>query len=189
MANNYLMNKNQKKSRGGLVMFLLFVSFIWTSIYSATSTLSVSFYYNFGNLIDTSSSNFPSIVISILTEALFCWLSFELVFYLYRYILQFKIYSFIVPQEKLKVDSRIFFIYRNIFYGLILNLCFLFPYLYEFATLFSLIATFATLIAYSLHLNKTYAEPIVGHFVFKNFCFPVFLYQTIILIFEIGGIL
>ena len=34
------------------------------------------------------------------------------------YFLTFKIYTFIVPTENLKVESRVFFIYRNLVFGL-----------------------------------------------------------------------
>ncbi len=189
MTDNYFMEKNEKPLRGGLVKFLLFISFIWISLYSATTSLVGEFYWSFGNLLDFNSPNFSSVLMVIISEALVYWLAFEVVFYLYRYLLQFKIYSFIVPPERLKVESRTYFIYRNVFYGLMLNLCFLFPYLHIYAPLFSLITTFVTLICYSIHLNKTYAEPIIGHFVFKNFCFPVFVYQAIVLIIDVIEVL
>lgn len=189
MTENYFMEKTERKSRGGLVKFLLFLSFVWTSLYTTASSLTNSFYWNFGNLLDTGSSNFVSIVSMVIAEAIVYWLAFELVFYIYRYVLQLKIYSFIVPAEKLKVESRTFYIYRNLFYGLFLNLCFLYPYLHVFAPVVSLITMFVALIAYSVHLNNTYAEPIIGHFVFKNFCYPVFVYQAIVLLIEVVGVL
>ncbi len=190
MAESYLFDKRQEKpQRNGLIMFLLFLSFVWISLFTATSSLTGTLYFNFGNMLDTSSENFSSIVFIILSEAIIQWLIFELVFFIYRYILQFKIYSFIVPLGRLKVESRAFYIYRNIFYGLYINLCFLFPYLYQFAPLVSLASTFILLIVYAIHLNKTYAEPIIGHFVFKNFCFPIFVYQAMLLLFDVIEVL
>ena len=189
MAENYILGEKKKTSSNWLIKVLLLVSFIWTSLYSATSVLVTDFYWNFGNLLDVQSANFSTAIIMVISEALFCWISFEITFWLYRFVLQFKIYSFIVPTDNLKNESRTFYIYRNVFYGLFLNLCFLFPYLYEFAPLMSLVTTFVMLIIYSVHLNKTYAEPIIGHFVFKNFCYPIFIYQAIILIIEIIGVL
>ena len=190
MAESYLFDKRQEKpQRNGLVMFLLFLSFVWTSLFTATSSLTGTLYLNFGNMLDTNSANFSSIVFIVISEAIIGLLIFELIFYIYRKILQFKIYSFIVPANRLKTESRVFYIYRNIFYGLFLILCFLFPYLYQFAPLVSLASTFILLIFYANHLNKTYAEPIIGHFVFKNFCYPIFVYQALILLFDVIEVL
>lgn len=181
MAETYYFEKKQETKSGWLYIFLLFASFIWTSLYSATIMLTGDFYLNFGNLLDVQSPNFSSIVMMICTEAMISLLVFELIFYIYRFILQFKIYSFIVPTDRLKNESRMFYVYRNIFYGLFLNICFICPFLYSFSSLISLVTTFIMLLIYANHLNKTYAEPIIGHFVFKNFCYPIFIYQAIIL--------
>lgn len=189
MAENYLFGEKKKSKNSGLIKFLLFLSFIWISLYTATSSLTTELYWNFGNMLDAASENFGSVGLFIIAEALIYWLAFELVFYLYRFVLQFKIYSFIVPANDLKNESRVFYIYRNVFYGLFMNLCFLFPYLHVFAPLMSLITMFAMLILYANHLNKTYAEPIIGHFVFKNFCFPLFVYQAFILLIDVIGVL
>lgn len=191
MTENYLFGNPERKksSNGWLVIVLLILSFVWTSLFTTASSLTNLLYWNFGDLLDFNSVNFGSVLTMVFAEAISYWIVFEIVFYLYRYILQFKIYSFIIPKERLKIESRTYFIYRNVFYGLFLNLCFLFPYLYIFAPIVSLIATFATLILYSVHLNKTYAEPIIGHFVFKNFCFPIFVYQAIVLFIDIIEVL
>lgn len=190
MAENYLFEKKQyKEPRNGLVIFLLFLSFLWTSLFTATASISGTLMFNFGNILDTTSQNFTTIVFIVISEAAIGLLFFELVFYIYRKILQLKIYSFIVPADRLKVECRTFYIYRNVFYGLFLNLCFLFPYLYQFAPLISVASTFILLIFYAIHLNKTYAEPIIGHFVFKNFCYPIFVYQAIVLLFDIIEVL
>lgn len=189
MAENYLFGEKKKSNTSWLVKLLLLVSFIWISLYTSTASLTTELYWNFGNLLDVHSENFISIMSIVFVEALVYWIAFEVIFYLYRFVLQFKIYSFVVPQDKLKDESRTFYIYRNVFYGVFLNLCFLFPYLYEFAPVISLVTTFVMLLVYANHLNKTYAEPIIGHFVFKNFCYPIFVYQAIILLVDIIGVL
>ncbi|MBR7172758.1 MAG: hypothetical protein IKD36_03090 [Clostridia bacterium] len=188
MAENYLFGEKKKSSTSWLVKLILFISFVWISLYTSSTSLTTELYWNFGNLLDFSSENSSSIISVIFVEALVYWLAFEVVFYLYRFVLQFKIYSFVVPQDKLKNESRIFYIYRNVFYGVFLNLCFLFPYLYVYAPFISLVSTFVMLLIYANHLNKTYAEPIIGHFVFKNFCYPIFVYQAIVLLVDIIGV-
>lgn len=183
MTSNYLVNQRVKTSSHGWVYkLLLYVSFVWVSLYPATGLLAQNFYFGYGNMLDFSSPNFLSVVVMILSNALIYWVSFEIIFYFYRWFLGFKIYSFIVPVEKLKAESRGYFIYRNIFYGIFLNLCFLFPFLHQFAPLVDLVITLIVLIVYAKHLNDVYAEPVIGHFVFKSFAYPVFIYEALMVI-------
>lgn len=188
MTNNYYSNRS-KTTGGWIYKLFLYVSFVWVSLYPTTNVLLSSFYFGAGDLLNLRGDAFTSAVMLILSEALFSWFIFEIIFYIYRWFLGFKIYSFIVPAEKLKIESRVFFIYRNVFYGLFLNLCFLYPYLYTFVELASIVITFIVVLSYANHLNKTYAEPIVGHFVFKCFCYPIFIYEAISIISSVVGVL
>ena len=190
MTNNYAFN-NQAKSNPykWVYIIMLFISFIWISIYPASTAMAGNLYFAYGNLFDMASGNLSSFIVMILAEALVMWLGFEIIFYLYRWLLGFKIYSFIVPADKMKSESRLFFIYRNVFYGIIVNLCFLFPYLQVYLPFFDLVITLITLISFAAHLNKTYAEPIIGHFVFKCFCYPVFVYEALVVLSQVLEVL
>ncbi len=187
--NNMVYGVQRKKPSSWTCKFLLFVSFLWVVLYPTLSMVSSDFYFNYGNIISSSSVNFSYTVAMILAEALVSWLVFELIFYVYRLVLSFKVYSFVVPVEKLKSDSRIFFVYRNIFYGLFLNLCFLFPYMYIYAGLINLAVTLGVAIIYASYLNKTYGEPVIGHFVFKCFCYPLFCYEALVLLSSVAEVL
>ena len=191
MTNNNTMiyGMPQKKQRTWIYKLLLFISFVWVSIYPSITGLSSDFFFNYGNILDASSANFSYALSMVLVEALLAWAMFEVVFYLYRLVLSFKVYSFVVPLEKLKIESRTFFIYRNIFYGLFLNLCFMFPYLFVYSEFMNLIITLAVTIFYACYLNKTYAEPIIGHFVFKNFCYPLFFYEALVVLSSVMEVL
>ena len=191
MTNNNTMiyGMPQKKQRTWVYKLLLFISFVWVSIYPSITGLSSDFFFNYGNILDASSANFSYALSMVLVEALLAWAMFEVVFYLYRLVLSFKVYSFVVPLEKLKIESRTFFIYRNIFYGLFLNLCFMFPYLFVYSEFMNLIITLAVTIFYACYLNKTYAEPIIGHFVFKNFCYPLFFYEALVVLSSVMEVL
>ncbi len=185
MADNYTLNFDNKKKKhynGWIYVVLLYISFIWISLYPATNSLASSFIHGYGDLLNISNPNFAMVCLLILTDATLYWIMFEVLFYFYRYVLTYKIYTFVVPLNNFKIESRIFFIYRNIFYGVFVNLCFLFPYLYELASLVNLIITMITLIAFSRSLVKNYSEPIIAHFVFKNFCYPVFVYEALSII-------
>ena len=168
---------------------LLFVTFIWASTYPAVGSILTNFVFGYGNVFDSNSENLSVMITYILSDALFSWIGFELLFYFYRYILAFKVYSFIVPMEQLKNETRLFYSYKNIFYGIFVNLCFLYPFIYEFIGLINLVVTMTALLIYANHLNKTYSEPLIGHFVFKCFCYPVFVYEALYVLVKILGVL
>jgi hypothetical protein len=188
MSDNYYLDKNKKSLNGWIYIFLLFLSFIWISLYPATNSLVYTYYLGFGNLFNFSNPNFSFFVIQIIFQALIGWISFEIIFYIYRIVLSFRVYSFIVPSEALKAESRTFFVYRNLFYGVFVNLCFIYPFLYSYLGLINLVVSMTVLLLFSKHLSEKYGESIIGHFVFKNFCYPIFIYEAIVLILQIMGV-
>ncbi len=189
MAENYFLDNKQKVVNPWVYIFLLFISFVWVSLYPATSTLVSTLTLSFGNMLDFSNPNAVYAFGMILFQALIGTLMFELIFYLYRFVLAFKVYSFIVPSANLKNESRIFFIYRNLIYGVFVNLCFFFPFLSTYLGFFNLIISFAMLIVYARHLSVKYSEPIIGHFVFQTFCYPIFVYEALVIFFQVVGVL
>lgn len=187
--NNNLALQTKQKSNVWVYTLLLFVSFIWISIYPTTNVLVGDFTLGYGNLFDIANPNFSFIALLVVLEAFFSFIIFEFIFFVYRKILEFRIYSFIVPADKLKIDSRIYFIYRNILLGIFVNLCFFHPYLYMYVGFADIIITMIMVILYALHLNKAYAEPIISHFVFKNFCYPIFIFEALMLLIQFVGVL
>lgn len=172
-----IMYDKKARQNSWIYKFFLFLSFVWLSIYPITLEFIADFSYGFGNAF--SDSNLATVIGAILGDALITWASFEILFWIYRWILSFKIYSFIVPMDSLRAETRLYFIFRNVILGLIYNLCFLCPYLFAYSAFFDLLVTMIVMIFYAKHLNTVYAESIVGHFVFKNFCYPIFIYEAI----------
>lgn len=188
MAETYYFEPKKKELSGWVYMLFLFLSFVWIVIYPVTNSLSYNFTLNFGNLFDASNPNASYIIFLVIFEALIGLIAFELVFYLYRFILSFKVYSFLVPPNRLKIESRVFFIYRNLIYGIFINLCFLYPFLYSYAGFIDILVSFVVLLVYAKHITARYSEPIVGHFVFKCFCYPFFVYEAIVLLLRVLGV-
>lgn len=172
-----IMYARKPRQNSSIYTICLVLSFLWLSIYPTTIGLIDSLQYGFGNIF--SGANSSIVIISILAETFGSWLGFEILFWIYRWVLSFKIYSFIVPMDSLKAETRLYFIYRNVILGVIYNLCFIMPYLYAFSAFFDLIVTLIVIIFYAKQLNERYSETIVGHFVFKNFCYPIFVYTAI----------
>lgn len=170
----------QTRTGGGWVYKLfLFASFLWVNIFTGVGSL-YSGAENFGNLTSPSAASY--VIMMVFLQALMSMIIFELVFYVYRLVLSFRIYSFVVPDEKLRTDSRLYYTYRNLIYGFFVNACFFVPGIYSFLPLLSVVITLSMLIAYALHLNRTYSEPIINHFVFKNFCLPLFVFETLVIL-------
>lgn len=169
-----------KAKNSKLIIFFLILSFVWISIYPVLSSLTFDFYFNYGNVLDFASQMFSSALFYVLSSAILSWVGVELIFMFYRFILSFKIYSFILPAQKLKDEMRMFFIYRNIIFGLFLNICFIFPYLHSFSVLVDLLVTMISFICFANHISKVYSEPLIGHFVFRCFINPIILYEIIV---------
>ena len=178
---NYFGTEPRRKTGGWVFKLFLYLSFVWANVYPVASTVGTSFYFSYGNLISGANSQMTILVIFAMLEGLLGWLGFEIIFWLYRMFLSYKIYSFVVPVDELKNKSRLFYAIKNILYGGVVFLCFWFPYLYSFADLLNLILIVSLLILFSLHIQKRYSEPIIAHFVFKNFCYPVFVYECILI--------
>lgn len=171
-----------KSKNNYLTILLLILSFVWINIYPSVSTMVFDFSYNYGNLFDSSSIIFSSALINILINAIISWVWIELIFIFYRFILNFKIYSFVVPVDRLKNELRTFFIYRNLILGLFFNICFIFPFIHTLSPILDLIITFTTFICFAFHIKKYYSESIIGHFVFKCFISPIIIYEFLVVI-------
>jgi hypothetical protein len=182
MTNNYF-KKTDNKSSGSFYIVLLYLSFVWAGFYESSNTIVDGLILGYGGLFDNTTGNLFYNVFYILMYAGIELLAFELLFWIYKQFLSYKIYTFIVPADKFKVDCRVFFAIRNIFYGIFANLCFLYPFLYAYLELVAIVSVLIGVIAYAYHAQKTYAEPLIAHFVFKNFAAPIICYETIMAIY------
>ncbi len=187
MGNSYynIYKKKDEPLNGWFYIFILYLSFIWLCLYTTESSLVLNFSWSYGKLFDFASANFFYEVLMLFVQAAVYLIVFEIIFWMYRYTVSFKVYAFVIPYERFKADSRLYFALRNLIYGICLNLCFLYPYLYSFSPLFNLAITMIVFLFYVRHICKKYSEPIVSHFVFKTFAFPIFFYEAIIVLFYI----
>ena len=189
MGNSYynFYKRKDEPLNSGFYIFILYLSFIWVSLYTTESSLVQGFEWGYGKLFDYASENFFYEIVILLAMAGISLLSFEIVFWIYRQAISFKIYSFVMPLDRFKADSRLFFAMRNLIYGVFLNICFLFPYLHSFALLFNIVITLSMLFVFTRHIYKNYSEPIISHFVFKTFSVPLFLFEALVVISEVWG--
>ena len=184
--NNYAKNK---ESNNGLYLVLLYFSYVWVSFYPVIGVFASDLTVGLGKLFNLSSGNLFIEAIYILLYPGINMLLFEIIFWFYRVYLSTKVYTFVVPTERLKQECRIFFIIRNIFYGIFLNLCFLYPFIYKFDYFINVSVTLIVAILFAYKMQKEYSEPIISHFVFKNFCYPIFYYEIFIVILNVLGVM
>ncbi len=179
----------KKKTLGGwFYCLILVVSFLCIDFYITVSSETVFISFS-GNNIFASSQDIAYIFGLTVIEALIDWLVLEVIMWLYRTILSLKIYSFVVPAQTLKNECRLFFAIKNFLLAIIVNLCFAYPYLYSFVEAFNVLFLVLTLVTFAWHIQRRYSEPIIAHFVFKCFCYPIFFYECVVLLVSYLGVL
>lgn len=190
MANSleYYSAEKKKTLGGWFYGLILFLSFVSIDFYITVSSESTAIYFLGGNIF-SSFENIAYVLGLTLVEALIDWLILELVMWIYRTILSLKIYSFVVPSQKLKNETRLFFAIKNFLLAIIVNLCFAFPYLYKFIEAFDIFLLIIMLIIFAWHIQRKYSQPVICHFVFKCFCYPVFFYECLVLLIAYLGVL
>ena len=156
---------------------------MWAGCYESANSIVDTLVLGYGGLFDTTSGNLFYNLFYIFMFAGMELLAFEILFWFYKRYLSYKIYTFVVPADKFKVDCRMFCAIRNIFYGIFANLCFLYPFLFNYLELVGIVSVLIGVIAYSYYAQKTYAEPLISHFVFKNFAAPIITYEVIMAIY------
>lgn len=179
--------RGEKPLNKWVYTFILFLSFIWCSCYTIENSFYSYMIESYGKLFSITSPNFFYEVMMLVSMSIIYVLGFELIFFLYRYVISFKIYSFVIPLDRLKADTKIAYSIRNFFFGIYMNLCFLYPYLHSYMMFVSLLITMIMVLIFAKNIYKTYSEPLIAHFVFKTFVYPVFFYEILSMIFSIGG--
>lgn len=161
--------QTQERSAFSKVLpLLVFLSFVWLNLYSnsqarATTLLSIGNGWLFWGIV-TSLVNY---------------LIFELLFAVYRFLIGFSVYSFMIPRRVLVDRFRIWFVIRNLLLGVFYNLRFFAPYISVYLCVLELIFNFMFIIGMYFSLAKNYVEPLVGQFVFKSLTIPMFIYEAI----------
>ena len=131
-----------------LLPILLLLSFVWLNLYTGISGIS---------LISVSSLDVSEtwvyVALSLLFSGGISYLVFELLFFVYRFLLGFSIYSFMIPKQVFQNRFRLWFILRNVLLGVLYNLCFFFPYIAIYISVFDMILTMLVVIC--LYFNLT----------------------------------
>jgi len=185
MQVNQLLYKNQRSAFSRIVLpILVLLSFVWLNLYSTLTGL---------NSVSLDIGVYGSLAtylgVSVFFAGLLDYIVFEILFFIYRLVLGFSIYSFMIPKNVLLDKFRIWYLVRNLLLGVIFNLRFLYPFFGTYICIFELILNMLLVIVLYFDLSKNYVEPLVGQFVFKTLAWPVFIYEIYIVIRLMAGVL
>lgn len=160
--------------------WLLFLSFMWLNVYGVFTAYNANMLV-YGNAV-------VSIILDIVVYAIIDYLLFLLLLWMYKSILQTKVYFFLTSTRTFMVKIKFWFMIRNLVLGGLYFLLFCFPYLSMYFPILELILSFVALICTFLSLEKDIGV-LFKHMYFKSLMYPWFLYQILVtaLMLLLGG--
>ena len=169
---NYALENDREKRLRKFLPFLLLLSFIWLYLYESLN-----------GITQISVSSDISVSISVLLSFLFscgiAYLSFEIMFFVYRFILAFSIYTYVVPKQVFQNRFRLWFVVRNVLLGIVFNLCFIFPYISQYLVVIEILFNFLFIICFFFSISTKYVDPLIRHFLFRIVVLWVLIYEVI----------
>ncbi|MBQ7578984.1 MAG: hypothetical protein IJT25_00410 [Clostridia bacterium] len=158
-----------------LLPFVFVLSFMWLNLFSEILI--------FNNIVVSTNILVTFILELFISGAVSCVFC-VIIFWLYRIVLNFSIYSLIVPSMAIKDNLKWYFIIRNVIMGALYLLCFYLPYIYNYLVIADIIITFVVFLLFAKRCAKLYADEVVSPFVFRALMMPLIIYEFAILIFD-----
>lgn len=164
-----------------LCPILLILSF---AIYSMVDTLS-----SFNEMALVNDSLLDLGMVSLYCEAmingLIYWLIFELIFFVYRFVIGFNLFGYIIPTAAVWIYFRCGYAIKNVVVGCISMFLFVFfPYAYEFNILVDLIFTFIVFIIIMVKMLRRYSFSLINQYVFKAYSLPLIWIYILLIAFK-----
>ena len=161
------------------IVFVVFVlSFMWLNLFSSL-------------LAFNTTSVKTDVLVTFLTELLisgaFSAIFYSIVFWLYRLVLHFSLYSILIPDLAIKDGLKWHFIIRNIIMGALYFLCIYCPYIYNFLPAIDALVIFAVFILFASRCCKLYVDGVVAPFAFRVLLRPLIIYEFAILVIDYMG--
>ena len=179
------LRKQEKRSAFSKVLpFLVYLSFIWLNLYYL---LAMSNPFNFNIFENTTRQSY--VFFTFIVEGSLAYLIFEFLFFLYKFALNFSIYSFVVPRQVLNDRFRLWFMIRNIILGLIFNLRFFFSFISLYLVVFETLVNVIIIVCLYFDIKRKHVDEIIAQYVFKALAIPFILYQAYTVIAMVVGVL
>jgi len=141
------------------------------------------------NLVAAGSSAFSSYWSYVVFMAALSWAIFELVLRLYYFFVSFSIYTFTIPKKYAFGVFRVVYALRNLIIAGISFLLFIQPLFFLYLPAITLVIDFLVFVCAFLIIKKKYLNVLLAPFAWKAFLRPFVIYETLIIAFQLGGLL
>ncbi len=167
---------------GRFLPIMLIVSFIFANFYTATQSVALEFLASYGSMYSLF------FIIYLVFLALFDYLIFTLVLWLYRSVMAFRPYFYLVKTQTFNEHFKFWYFVRNVLYGALSCILFACPYLHMYFPIISLLLTFLVIVLTYVSLNK-HIDIMFKHMYFKLLMYPWFIFEAVTIIINIitGG--
>ena len=122
-------------------------------------------------------------------SAIIAWAIFELIMRLYYFFVSLSIFSFVLPKKRAYVTFRFFYAIRTLLVTGLSFLLFVSPVFVNFLTLFTLIIDMLMFVGMFFVLRANYFKILLAPFAWKAFLRPFLIFETIMLLLQVGGII
>ena len=166
-----------------LLPVFLCLSFMWLNLYEYVAS---------SNTLGLSVGEFSPlalIVSSVLFSGLLAYAMFEILLFIYKFIVGFSVYAFLIPTSVLTDKFRLWFLVRNIILGFVFNLRIFIPYISTYLCIVEMIFNMLFVLVLYFDVAKKYIEPLVRQFVFRIMVSPIFIYEIVVIIRLVVGVL
>lgn len=181
---NYELTNKREEVLKKLLPVLLFLSFVWLNFYTEIAQ-------SVANSVNYSAGSYflAYLILNLLFWGAISYLVFELIFFIYQFLIKFSIYTFMIPRQVLQNRFRLWMIVRNVLLGIIFNLRFFYPYIAIYLSIFDVLFTMLFVICLYFNLAKKYVDPLVGHFLFRALSVWIAIYEGIEVLFLVLRVL
>lgn len=167
---------------GRFLPLMLIVSFIFANFYTATQSM-------VPEIVATYSTAYNwFFAIYLIFLGVFDYLILLLVLWLYRTILAYKPYFYLVKTQTFNEHFKFWYFVKNVVYGAISCVLFACPYLQMYFPIINLVLTFCVILLTYASLNK-HIDIMFKHMYFKLLMYPWFIFEAINIVLTIilGG--
>lgn len=161
-----------------ILPFVFVLSFMWLDLFSELLVFNATVAST-----DAIVTFITELLISGAISALFC----AVIFWCYKLVLNFSLYTLLIPSYAVKDGLKWHFIIRNIIMGGLYFLCIYFPFIYNYLAVADTIIIFAVFMMFSKRCAGLYADRVVSPYVFKALMMPLVVYEFAILLINYAG--
>ena len=166
-----------------LLPFLVCLSFMWLNFYQ---------YIINGNSLGIAIDGVSPLAIlvsSVVLNGIISYVIFEILLFIYKFFVGFSVYAFLIPVRVFNDKFRMWFLFRNLIAGVIYNLRIFVPYISAYLCIIDLIFNMIFILVLFADIAKKHVEPLVRQFVFRIMVTPIFIYEFIVVIRLVVGVL